>query len=136
MKKKKSNEIIKDNKRGPITNNYCFFYKICNYFIKPPKIEICYLLKSSIRKNNVSPMKNNFGKTSIIQDAFLNHINNMDEERNNESSQNGLIMTFGDANFNNKKIDKSNALINSISKTNNYIGNITDNINEDSDLDI
>ena len=131
-----SNEIIKDNKRGPIVNNYCFFYKICNYFIKSPKIEVCYLLKNSIRKNNVSPMKNNFGKTSLIQEAFLYHINNVDEERNNESSQNGLIMTFGDANCNNKKIDKSNALINSISKANNFIGNITDNINEDSDLDI
>ena len=124
-----------NNIRDNYTKSYCFFYKICKYFIKPPKVEVCHFIKNGVKNNSNMPIKTNNGKMSIIQEVLISN-NNIDEEKNNESSQNGLLMTFGDVNYNNKKIDKSNMLINSNSKNNNYIGDIIDNIIEDSDLDL
>ena len=131
------NKIIK-NIREPLKKIYCFYSKFYNYYIKIPKIEI-HFIKKYKKYNRYKNMVNRYIKDknifSDINQISLNtqEINN-DEEKNNESSQNGLIMTFGEMN-NRKNNEKSNALINSNSKNNNKIVNMNDNIIEDSDIE-
>ena len=131
------NKIIK-NIREPLKKIYCFYSKFYNYYIKIPKIEI-HFIKKYKKYNRYKNMVNRYIKDknifSDINQISLNtqEINN-DEEKNNESSQNGLIMTFGEMN-NRKNNEKSNALINSNSKNNNKIVNMNDNIMEDSDIE-
>ena len=138
------NSILINNIRDTYIKSYCFFNKIYNYYIKPPKIEKCYFIKNDIKYNNKLKKsikdKNNIlennHKMSIGQDIT----NNNDEEKNNESSQNGLIMTFGEMNNNNNKKynEKSYTIINSNCNNNHHnIASIIDNNNmEDSDYDI
>ena len=122
------NSSIINNIRDAYQKSYCFITKICNYYIKLPKIEKCLFIKNKINKNKfIKYTKDNNKKTQLlIQEIF---INNNDEEKNNESSQNGLLMTFGEMN-NKRNNEKSYGIINNNSKTNN------NEIYEDSDLDI
>ena len=140
----KNSIIMNSNIRDTYTKSYCFFYKICNYYIKPPKIEKCYFIKNDIKYNNNKFRKSIQNKNNILENnhkmsMFQDIVNINDDEKNNESSQNGLIMTFGEMNNNNNKKynEKSYALINSNSKVNyhNIVSNIDNNM-EDSDLDI
>ena len=82
----------------------------------------------SIEKMNKDELNNeNTNKITLSN----NKINN-DDEKINESSQNGLIMTFGEVNYNNKKNSEkiSGKNIDILSQINNDI------INDESDLDI
>ena len=136
-KKNIKDSLIINNIRESYNKNYCFFCKYYNYSIKQPKIEICYFIKNN-KSNNLNKKKfiNSLDKSNkdknlkeeekspIIKDVFLPN-NDNEEEKINESSQNGFLMTFGEV-VSNKK--------NNLSKNN--IDNIVGNIIEDSDYDI
>ena len=120
--------------------SFCFFNKIYNYYIKPPKIEKCIFVKNT--NNNKNIFNNSIKEKTLIEENKKISITNRDnyneinnEEKNNESSQNGLLLTFGEMNNNKKNSEKSYTIINSNNKNNN-ICNFIDNIIEDSDLDI
>ena len=140
---------------SPIKKTQSFIFKIYNYFIKPPKIEKCHFIKSDKRfkkinnnksnrcseksfKNNKLNINLNTNNTkrasSLVKEIFISGTNNYEEEKINESSQNGFLVTFGDANSNKKNIENNINNINNISRTN--IENIINNIAEDSDYEI
>ena len=135
---------------SPIKKTQSFIYKIYNYFIKQPKIEKCHFTKIDKRfkkinnkklnesseksikdkKLNINLNTNNAKKTStLVKEIFISGNNNYEEEKINESSQNGFLVTFGEANSNKKKIE------NNVNNMNN-IENIINNIEEDSDYEI
>ena len=123
------NSIFINTIKKSFLKSYCFYSKLCNYYIKKQTIEKCYFSKGA--KNNQlfnKSIKNKNRKIPMVQGIFTN--NNNDEEKNNESSQNGLIMTFGEMNNIRKTNEKSYAFNNSNNKFND------DYILEDSDLDI
>ena len=138
-----------------IKKSQSFIFKIYNYFIKQPKIEKCHFIKSDIRFKNINnnklntsseqPIKdkklninvntNNTKRTSsLVKEIFISGNNNYEEEKINESSQNGFLVTFGETNSNKKNIESNFNNINNISRTN--IVNITNNISEDSYYEI
>ena len=140
---------------SPFKKTQTFIYKICNYFIKRPKIEICYFTKNENKfkkinndKLNISSEKsfkdkrlsinintnNSKASSSLVKEIFISGNNNYDEEKINENNQNGFLVTFGDANSNKKNNESSINNTNNISRTN--IENIIDNIAEDSDYEI
>ena len=118
------NDCIINNLRETNTKTFCFFHKIYNYYIKPPKIEKCFFNKNNVKISMINVDINKKDKTQE-----LNY--NNDEEKNNESIQNGLIMTFGK--MNNKK---NNNLTNSDRKINNYNDKNVAKIIENSDLNL
>ena len=153
QKQLNNNQIKKIN--IPFKKTQSFIYKIYNYFIKQPKIEKCHFIKNdknfkiiNNNKLNISSEKSfkdkklnikintNNSKTasSLVKEIFISDNNDYDEEKINENSQNGFLVTFGDANSNKKNNENNVNNINNISRTN--IENIIDYIAEDSDYEI
>ena len=140
---------------SPIKKTQSFIYKIYNYFIKIPKIEKCHFIKinkkcKNINNNklNISSEKSFKGKklnislntnnskrdSTLVKEIFISGNNNYEAEKFNENSQNGFLVTFGDANSNKKNIEDNSNNINNISRTN--IENIIDNFtNPDYEID-
>ena len=154
-KKKKLNNYQLKKINSPVIKTQSFAFKLYNYFIRQPKIEKCHYIKSNIRFKNINKDNLNISSEKSIKDKKLNiNLNtnnaktastlvkeifnsdnkNYEEEKINESSQNGFLVTFGDANSNKKNIENNNNNINNISRSN--IENILDNIAEDSDYEI
>jgi undecaprenyl pyrophosphate synthase len=123
---------LNDNQMKKINNQIkktqSFIYKIYNYFIKQPKIEVCHFIKIDKRvKNinnklntsseksfkakklnlNINVNTNNTKRTSsLVKEIFTSgNNNNYEEEKINENSQNGFLVTFGEANSNKKNIE-------------------------------
>jgi hypothetical protein len=152
--------------REPFTKNFCFISKFYKYHLKPPKIDKCCFYKNFLNNNkqldkvdkektiknikerisnnnkffNLSLEKSN--KDEIINNENTNKITlsnnniNNEEEKINESSQNGLIMTFGEVNYTKKNSERINNLKNSDTKNNNILNAFNNIINDESDLDI
>ena len=140
---------------NPFKKAQSFIYKICNYCIKQPKIEICHFIKNEKKSKKVNNDKlnasseksvkdkklninininNSKASSSLVKEIFVSGNNIYDEEKINENSQNGFLVTFGDANSNKKNIENNTNNTNNISRTN--IENIIDKIAEDSDYEI
>ena len=152
---KRTNKI-----REPFTKNYCYINKYYSYNLKQPKIDKCHFYKIFLKKkldkeqaiktkkekisnnkiSNISVEKMNKDEIILNENAnkitLSNNINNEDEKIN-ESSQNGLIMTFGEVNYTKKNSERINNLKNSDIKNNNLLSTFNnDIINDESDLDI
>ena len=153
---------LNDNQMKKINNQIkktqSFIYKIYNYFIKQPKIEVCHFIKIDKRVKNINNNKlntsseksfkakklnlninvntNNTKRTSsLVKEIFTSgNNNNYEEEKINENSQNGFLVTFGEANSNKKNIENNINNINNISRNN--IESIINNLADDSDYEI
>ena len=149
--------------RDNYIKNYCFIYKYYDYSKRIPRINVCRFDKNTIKKNfdkeksiklnllnkinkdeaNRYENKNNKMNIKTIEDLNRNELSskhtlsyikvNNEDEKANESSQNGLLLTFGEVNYMKKNSDK----INLNNKTNELLSHYNnDIINDDSDLDM
>jgi hypothetical protein len=135
-------ERSENNAKETFIKKYCFYSKYYNYFLRREIINICYITKQNTKNQlnkeqtiqiNISNKDEKINNNYIIKKLSNTKINN-EEEKINESSQNGLIMTFGDANDNKNKNEKIN------SKNNDLISQLNNDIIIDeslkSDIDI
>ena len=128
--------LILNKIKKPFKKSYCYIYKLFNYFIRQPKIEKCYFSKNLKNHNFSHKLTRNNNIKTLGKELHITYSNNYNEEEKiNESSQNGLLVTFGEISSNKRNIDKNNISDNCNNSKEN-MGNIIDSIVEYSDNEI